>query len=127
VSIFIPLDTSAKAYTEDSLHDDINSSVAPDTSESTLFDLARENGMSVPASTQNQDAGLFLPLDDPNYPVHDFNHFALNTRADTTGTNLNWGEVDFTASIAAFEKSLVPMNTTHSNLYTVEHILFRFT
>jgi hypothetical protein len=112
VSIFIPLDTSAKAYTEDSLHDDINSSVAADTSESTLFDLARENGMSVPASTQNQDAGLFLPFHDPNYPVHDFNHFALNTRADTTqpdnnttGTNLNWGEVDFTASITAFEKS----------------------
>jgi hypothetical protein len=101
----------AKGYTvtEDSLH--INSSVAqlaPHTvtsAASTLFDLARENGMTVPASTQSQDAGLFLPLDDSNYPLHDFDYLALSTQADTTQAGTNWGDTNFTASIHAFENS----------------------
>ena len=96
VPIFMPLDTSAslKGYTmtEDfpGLH--INSSVARHTSPSpsTLFYLAREV----------KDAGLFLPLDDSNYPLVDFNYFALSNQADT-----NWGDATFTASIDTFEKS----------------------
>jgi hypothetical protein len=104
-----------------SLH--INSSVAqlaPHTSAaSTLFDLACENGMTVPASTQSQDAGLFLLLDDSNYPLHDFDYLALSTQADTTQAGTNWGDINFTASNSLVYMPsrilLVPMNlNTHS-------------
>ena len=40
-------------------------------------------------------------LDDSKYSLHDFDYFAH--QADTSSTN--WGDIDFTASIHAFEKS----------------------